>query len=415
MLALLMAAHLAAASTGPHIIEDDLPKAMAAAKAGKKVLFVDAWAPWCHTCVYMREHVLNRPSFKAFEKDVVFSSVDTEKTASAAFLERYPVDVWPTLFFVDPVSGNVLLKWVGSADEAQMKALLEAVKSKPGAMRDADALLASGHPGEAAKAYQTAQAGKAGARSALSMLSALYLAKENQACAKAAVDVLPSTMPSQDRVAVLTWGLGCALALPEGAERTQALDALVAPSTAALALPDVLADDLSGLFEELVEERSVAKDEAGAKALAARWLAFLDAQAAAAKSPAQRAVFDPHRVNASLAAGVPQVMVEPLLLSEKQLPKDYNPAARLALIYRETGRLDDALAAVDRALPKCLQGPRRLRLLDVKAGILLKKGDAAGQKRVLEEALAYAKALPKSQVPPQRIAALEAQVAAAGK
>jgi len=46
-----------AASSAPKVIEDDYAKALAEAKKTKKLLFVDAWAPWCHTCVFMREHV----------------------------------------------------------------------------------------------------------------------------------------------------------------------------------------------------------------------------------------------------------------------------------------------------------------------------------------------------------------------
>ena len=81
MSALLISLVLAA-STGPKFIEDDYAKALKQAKAQKKLLFVDAWAPWCHTCVAMKEGVFTRPTFSAFEKDVVFASVDTEKAKS---------------------------------------------------------------------------------------------------------------------------------------------------------------------------------------------------------------------------------------------------------------------------------------------------------------------------------------------
>ncbi|MFY0581916.1 hypothetical protein ACN28S_53410 [Cystobacter fuscus] len=38
--------------------------------------------------------------------------------------------------------------------------------------------------------------------------------------------------------------------------------------------------------------------------------------------------------------------------SERELPNDYNPPARLANLYRRLNRLDDALAASTRALAK---------------------------------------------------------------
>lgn len=410
----LALAVLLAASAGPRMVEDDYAKALKQAKQSKKLLFVDAWAPWCHTCVYMREHVLTRPAFAALEKDVVFASIDTEKAKNAAFLEKFPVDVWPTLFFVDPASEKLVFKWIGSADEAQMQALIKAARGGAGAVSEADSLLAAGKAEEAAQKYLAAV--KAGgdespSRTALSMLSALYLAKNREACAKTAVEQLPVLTAPQDRVNGITWGLGCADELDASPEKTKLLATLVKEGKAALKLEGVLADDMSGLFEALANERMSAKEGVAAEAIAKDWLAFLEGEAAKAKTPAERAVFDPHRVSAAIMSKQPEKMVDPLLLSEKELPKDYNPPARLALIYRELGKLDEGLAAVDRALTKCTEGPRKLRLYDTKASLLEKKGDMAAKKKVLGEAVAYAKKLPKAQISEKRIAALEAQLA----
>ncbi|PZR12248.1 MAG: thiol reductase thioredoxin [Archangium gephyra] len=407
----LLVALVLSASSGPRFIEDDYAKALKTAKQQKKLLFVDAWAPWCHTCVAMKEQVFSRDSFKAFEKDVVFASVDTEKTRSAAFLDKFPVDVWPTLLFIDPQKETVVLKWLGSADEAQMQALLEAARGGDGVVREADDALAAGNSGIAAEKYEAAvQQGDLKARTLLSMLAAMTLAKKYEPCAKTVVEQLPGFKLAQERVAALTWGLSCAIELPEGKTRTQQLDLLVSQSLKAVELPGVLPDDTSGLYEVLVQERSAAKDSEGAKVLATKWLQFLDAEAAKAKSPGERAVFDAHRVLAALESGQAAKMVEPLKLSEKELPRDYNPPARLALVYRELGQLDDALAATDRALSKCKEGPRKLRIYETRASILAKKGDEKGRVKVLNEALTYAKKLPKSQVSAKRIAMLEAQL-----
>lgn len=410
MYALLLAASLAA--TGPTFIEDDYGKALKAAKAQKKLLFIDAWAPWCHSCVAMKEQVFTRPSFKAFEKDVVFASIDTEKTKSAAFLEKFPIEVYPTLLFIDPVKETVVLKWLGSADEAQMTGLLEAARTGPGTLRDADDAFAAGHAGVAAEKYRAAlDAGDVKARTLVSMLSAMTLARQYEPCARTTMEQLPTVTAAADRVAALTWGLGCALELPEGKARTAVVDQLVREGSKALTLDGVMPDDRSGLYEVLVAEREAAKDADAAQQLAAQWLTFLEGEAAKAKTPAERAVFDPHRVNAALSSKQAAKLVAPLQQSEKDLPKDYNPPARLALIYRELGQYDDGLKAIDRALSKCKEGPRRLRLFDTRASLLDKKGDAAGRKKTLEEALKYAKKLPKSQVSAKRLEALEAQLA----
>jgi thiol-disulfide isomerase/thioredoxin len=410
MYALVLALALSA-TTGPKFVEDDYGKALKQAKAEKKLLFVDAWTPWCHSCVAMKEQVFNKPSFAAFQKDVVFASIDTEKTKSAAFLTKFPVEVWPTLLFIDPVKETVVLKWLGSADEAQMQALLEAARGGPGVLRDADDALGAGNAGVAAEKYKAAlDAGEVKTRTVLSMLSAMTLAKQSEACARTTMEQLPLFTVAQERVAAITWGLGCAIDLPEGKQKRAMLDQLVSEGMKALALQGVLADDTSGLYEVLVNERADAKDEAAAQKLGAQWLTFLEAQAAKAATPAERAVFDPHRVSAALASKQAQKLVAPLQQSEKDFPKDYNPSARLAVIYRELGQFDEGLAAVERALGNCKEGPRKLRLYDTKASLQDKKGDAAGKRKTLEEAVKYAKKLPKSQVSAKRIADLEARL-----
>jgi thiol-disulfide isomerase/thioredoxin len=407
-----------AATPGPRFIEDDFQRALDTARRERKVLFVDAWAPWCHTCVSMREHVLTRPAFAALEKDVVFAAIDTEKAGSAAFLERYPVSVWPTLFFIDAQTGAVRFTWVGSADEVQMLALLEAARGAGGALGEADELLARGQSSAAAGRYLQALGADAGtptARAVLSTLSALTLARQHEVCARTALKELKALATPQEQAQGLGWGLACALELPPCEARRLVLQALLEPTRALLAsgprLEQVLADDVSGLYDALVQERDEAKDASGARRQALAWLGYLEGQAARARTPAERAVFDAHRVGAALAAGVPDRVVAPLRQSEQDFPKDYNPPARLAVAYRELGRLDEGLAAVERALGRCDAGPRKLRLYETKASLLEKKGDAAGRRQVLAEELAWARSLPRAQYGADRLAALEKRLA----
>jgi len=278
---------------------------------------------------------------------------------------------------------------------------------------EADGLFAAGQSKEAAVKYLAALKGAPAAsegRAVLSMLSALTLARSFEACARTAVERRASLETTGEQVNAVTWGLGCALELPASPERSQALAALTEAGRALLAAKDlegVLADDVSGLYEQLVLERTQAGPSAEAQTLAAQWLAFLEGQAARAATPQARAVFDPHRVAAALAAKVPEKMVAPLQRSEAELPLDYNPPARLALVLRELGRLDEALAAADRALGKCRAGPRKLRLYDTKVSILEKQGQAGARVKVLGEMVAYARRLPKAQLSPERLERLE--------
>ena len=105
-------------------------------------------------------------------------------------------------------------------------------------------------------------------------------------------------------------------------------------------------------------------------------------------------------------------VVDPITQSEKELPADYNPPARLAIAFRELNRLDDAKLAIDRALRKCTEGPRKLRLYEIKADILSKSGDADGRIKTLHEAIRWAEQLPKGQQVPRKLAALKASIEA---
>jgi tetratricopeptide (TPR) repeat protein len=170
------------------------------------------------------------------------------------------------------------------------------------------------------------------------------------------------------------------------------------------------ADDRSGVYDVLVLARLSVRDESGAKALAEQWLSFLEGEAARAPTPEQRTVFDSHRISASLVLGDPMRVVPAIEQSEKDLPDDYNPPARLANLYRRLGRLDDALAASTRALAK-VQGGRRLRVFSDRADIHLARGERDAAARTLEEALAYAKTLSGAQASQRQVAALEKKLA----
>jgi hypothetical protein len=92
--------------------------------------------------------------------------------------------------------------------------------------------------------------------------------------------------------------------------------------------------------------------------------------------------------------------------SEKDFPQDYNPPARLAAAYQAMKEWDKAVAASDRAL-RLVYGPRKLRVLETKADVLKSKGDLPGARRTIEEAVAFAEALPAGQRSDARVAGLK--------
>ncbi len=230
-----------------------------------------------------------------------------------------------------------------------------------------------------------------------SALLAFQVAGAFQACAEHARDETPTLPSGPSHANAAAIGLECALAAPAGGEwRQAALAALEPVARGALTMPGVLVDDRSGLYEALIELRLDRGDAAGAKALAADWWVFLDSEAANATTPEARAALDPHRTEAAIKLGDPGRAVPILVERERELPDDYNAPARLAILYREMGKYDEALGAADRALAKAY-GPRKVRVYETKAGIYEKKGDAASARRTLQDALRYAESLPKAQ------------------
>ena len=122
------------------------------------------------------------------------------------------------------------------------------------------------------------------------------------------------------------------------------------------------------------------------RSIASTWALFLEREAAHAPTRQARAVFDPHRLSAYLASGEPERALPMLIESERDFPDDYNAPARLARVYLTASRLDEAKAAIDRAVAR-VYGPRSLRVLGLAADIAKARADLEGERVALEHAL----------------------------
>ena len=377
----------------------------------------------------MRAFVYTDKALSSFAGQFAWLAIDTEKAANAAVLEKYPVAAWPSMFIVDPQTEKVVLRWTGAATVEQLAKLLTdgraAMKPRPAtapletALAAADKLYGEAHFAEAATAYAKALAlappgWKSLPRAADAYLFALQASDQDAACAAAARQLLPKLAGTTSFASVAGVGLDCALSLPgESPDRKVAFAALEPACREALADPklQIATDDKSGLYQVLIAARDEAGDEAGKKALERDWVALLETAARRAPTPEARAVFDSHRVSAYIEIGEPARALPMLEASERGLPGDYNPPARLALIYKELKDYPRALAASDRALAKAY-GPRRLGILRTRAQIYVDQGDREAARKVLQQALAEAAALPAAQRNARTVAALEKQLAA---
>ena len=427
--ALLASPPAAAARPALPFIDDDYPKALAQARARKVPIFAEAWAPWCHTCRSMRAFVFTDASLAKYASRYVWLSIDTEKAQNSAFSEKYPIRAWPSMYVIDPATESIAVRWVGGATVGQLEKLfVDGERAVRGGARGgaatlsaADALYGQGKYGEAAAAYRDAlKRFSAGSpdypRAVDALLFSLSVSKEYAECAATARAALPRLRTGPSAAAVAGSGLDCALKMPGDAPgRAEAVNALESETRAIVENPRIplAADDRSALYSSIVDAREDAKDEAGAKKVALEWVAYLDAEAAAVRTPEQRTALDPNRLGAFDAAGQLEKAIPMLEQSQKDFPDDYNPPARLALVYKKLHRYDEALVASDRALAR-VYGPRRIRVLTLRVEIYEGLGDTAAARQTLEEAHRFADALPAGQRSESEVAALRKRLDAAG-
>jgi tetratricopeptide (TPR) repeat protein len=364
---------------------------------------------------------------KALERQAgrfVWLSINTEKRENAAVLAKFPVQAWPSFYVIDPKSEKVVLRYVGGATVPQLQRILDDGEraTSVGHKRDewlakADAFYAAGQNKEAAEGYRAALKGMSTSspsypRAVESLLFALSASRQPEACATVARDAFPHLRSSPSAANVAGSGLDCAVSLPKDAnQKAVLLQALAADAREVLSgkHAGLAVDDVSSLYQSLASAREDAGDETGKKKVLEEWAAYLEGEAAVTKTAEGRAAFDAHRITAYLELGQPERGIPMLEASERDFPDDYNPPARLALAYRAMKKYDEALAASDRALQRAY-GPRKLVILQARAGIYANKGDAASARKTLEDALAWAEALPKEQVSERQIAALKKQV-----
>ena len=411
----------AAASVLPWI-DDDYARALSEAKRKKIPIFAELWAPWCHTCRSMQAFVFTDKALARNAKEFIWLSIDTEKAQNAPFVKKYPLRAWPSFYVIDPNTETVALRWVGGATVSQLRKFFHDGSRAAGGAADAalgraDALYAEGEYEKAAAAYADALSrlspGSPGyARAVEARLYCLQTTRNRTECVAFARAALPAAAHSVSAASLAGGGLDCATELPaETAGRSESIaffEARVRQVLAEKSLP-LAADDRSALYGSLQSALDDGGDKAGAQKVADEWVAYLDGVAARTKTATELTALDPNRLNAFEAAGEIDKAIPMLEASEKAFPEDYNPPARLALVYLWLKQYDTALAASDRALAR-VYGPRKLRVLAVRADIYKGMGNAAAARKTVEESLEYAEALPAGQRSETAIASLKKQL-----
>jgi tetratricopeptide (TPR) repeat protein len=393
-------------------IEDSYPQALEQAKSRHLPLFVEVWAPWCHTCRFMRANVLNDPTLLKQAGQFVWLAIDSDKPVNAAFTEKFATGGVPLFVLIDPESGRSALSWYGTATAPQLLRLMEdGRRAIAGGLSGADAWLARADrlnsekkPAEAAKFYdQALQAGGPDwthrTRAIESLVMAYAFSRNTAACAETAVKEAPSMARDRSFVNTVYFGLDCST---PGSPQLTEMEKLAEEG---VQLHGVLGDDTSALYEQLANLYRRDQNEEAATRTATAWLQYLQQHIAKAPNAEGRLGYDFHLVNASLFLHKPELALPEVEQAERDLPGEYNPARLAARLYDALGRPDDAIAAADRCLRKAYGAPK-LTAFATKARLQQKKGDLDGARKTYAEGIEFGKTLPDA-IAEKHVAALQ--------
>lgn len=116
------------AEKGIVFYEGNFEAALAKAKAENKIIFLDAYASWCGPCKKMAANVFTDEKVgEYFNANFINLKIDMEKGEGPSIASKYPVQYYPTLFFIDS-NGKLLKKVIGYHDDSQLIKEAKSVK-----------------------------------------------------------------------------------------------------------------------------------------------------------------------------------------------------------------------------------------------------------------------------------------------
>jgi tetratricopeptide (TPR) repeat protein len=401
-------------------IEDDWPKAKAQAVAEHKLVAIDVWATWCHSCLSMRNYVFNDKRFDTLAQKHTWLSLDYDKPVNAAFFAKFPVSTFPTFVVIDPEAESVAARWSGTGTAKEMVAFFGKADKKASAPLDlGERMLAEENYPGARAIFDEALKKPARDKTERTRILNGWAEATSRIDPKTCAEIGPkhfaeieNTAQGMDFVSMVE---SCASgADPDTKKRVMTAVVERLARVAEDRSDSMVVDDRSGVYEALAD----AYDELGEAAKAEKTVQLraklLEDAARKATTPAARATFDAHRLTCYLRLGRFDEAEKMLHESEQAQPDDYNHPARLALLYLKSGRIDEGLVAIDRALSKGY-GPRRLRLYSTKIDLLVEKKQFDAARQTVAAAKAEMTALGKGQLRPGWVRELEAKADAIAK
>ena len=347
----------------------------------------------------MRAFVFTDPALTSRAGQFVWLELNVDDEQNAAHRERLTLEALPTFYVLDPVDESVVMRRVDGMSVGEMEAFLDEARAAAGspapaspleaALFRADRLNGEGRKAEAAAAYREAL-GQAPpgwppyGRSVVALLFLHQMLNEDAQCLALAREALPRVEGAPASVMIARSGLDCALGLPrDDPGRAAGVAAMEEATRKTLAPPGVgaAADDVSSSYLSLVQAREGRGRRRGGHE-GRRGVGGLPRGAGRGGARRRSSARSSTRTGSppTWSCSSRSARSRCSRQSERDLPDDYNPPARLAVAYLAMKKPDEALAASNRALPK-VSGPRRIRVLLNRAEIFSAKGDAGGLAR----------------------------------
>jgi thiol-disulfide isomerase/thioredoxin len=129
--ALVLLPLLAAAAEVPpgHTLEDALKQA----RARHAPVFVDFWAPWCHSCFFMQSNVMNGAEWEATEKRAIVVELDGDEPEGNYWARLWKIGGYPTYVILDE-NGEEIGRILGDRPRGQFYAELNPILDKGAAL-----------------------------------------------------------------------------------------------------------------------------------------------------------------------------------------------------------------------------------------------------------------------------------------
>lgn len=422
---------------------DDPDAAFARARRDQKLVVVDLWAAWCHTCLSMREFVLASSKLPGVSTRYVFLAIDTELEKNAAFLQRFPTSGWPTFYVLSPAGPSVRGRWLGAASPGQFaRFLADSERAVPSGaassatrgtspddalsalLATAGELAAQGRYADAARDYRTAleRAPATWPRAAdvrVALASALLRAGDASGCVNLALSAPPldarAPISASDFAAST---LTCAERLPESDPRREDARERAADDLSLLCERDdfeLTPDDRGDACGNLMEACAALADGSCVRRAAETRLSVLE-NASRGMPDEVALIYDAARSETLVALGRAPEALALLRARAAALPDNYNPPYAIARVALKLGRYEEGLQAAERALALAY-GPRRANIYGLEADLRLAAGQKAEAVAALKAQIATLAALPEGQkraeaerVARERLAKLEASL-----